>query len=181
MMRGRRARMRFLTSSAMMAAFLSLVAPFTIPMGVLPMTLAVFALFLVASLSPVKVTFAAVATYLAIGALGLPVFASFSGGVGVFLTPSGGFLWGYLPAALLLSFLANKTEKILVLLLVMLFSLLLLYAFGLFGFAVLTDSSLSDAFWVAVAPFFLPDLLKIFAAVALVTLIKGKFRGSMLE
>lgn len=163
-----RDRLRFLGISAIMAAILCVLSPITIPMGAVPITLSVFALFLVASLSPEKVALTATAVYLAVGAVGLPVFSSFTGGAFAFVSPSGGFLWGYLPAVLAVSFFCRKGRgKTPLVLLGMLIGLLILYAFGLFGFCVLTGAGLGEGLLAAVLPFFVPDVAKIFMVLLL--------------
>jgi biotin transport system substrate-specific component len=50
----------------------------------------------------------AVLVYLAEGALGLPVFAEFRGGLAVLLGPTGGYLAGFLPAAWAVGALAER-------------------------------------------------------------------------
>lgn len=47
------------------------------------------------------------ATYLAAGAIGIPVFASLSAGIPVLLGPTGGYLLGFLPAAFISGYLAK--------------------------------------------------------------------------
>ena len=69
-----------------------------LPSGV-PLTLQTFAVALSGFLlGPAYGTLAAV-VFLLLGAAGLPVFSGFTGGVGRFVGPTGGFLWGFLPLA----------------------------------------------------------------------------------
>lgn len=49
-----------------------------------------------------------IATYLIAGACGLPVFADFSFGIAPFFGPTGGYLIGFLPAAFISGYLAQK-------------------------------------------------------------------------
>lgn len=163
-MKARKRRLRDMGLSAMMAAFLCVLSPITIPAGALPVTLSVFALFLTASLLPFRIAFSATAVYLAVGALGLPVFSSFTGGLFAFVSPSGGFLWGYLPAVFVVSLLCRKSSAVFF---AQLLGLLVLYAFGLLGFCVLTDASFSEGVTAVVLPFLLPDALKIAAVLAM--------------
>ncbi len=66
-----------------------------LPSGV-PLTLQTFAVALGGFLlGPVYGTLAA-AVYLLLGAAGLPVFSGFTGGIGRFVGPTGGFLLGFL-------------------------------------------------------------------------------------
>lgn len=132
------------------------------------MTLSVFALFLVASLAPMRIALTATAVYLAVGALGLPVFSAFTGGAFAFVSPSGGFLWGYLPAVFLVSFFCRKGKGDLPFaLLGMMLGLLVLYVFGLLGFCLISGAGLLEGLLTAVFPFVLLDFAKIFAVVSL--------------
>lgn len=163
-MKARRKQLRFMGLSAMMAGVLCVLSPITLPVGMVPITLSVLALFLVATLAPVRVALCATAVYLAVGAVGLPVFSSFTGGFYAFVSPSGGFLWGYLPAVLILSFLAQKGRRNVWLLpMGFLAALLVLYFFGCLGFCVLTGAGIKEALAVTVLPFLLLDLVKIIA------------------
>ncbi|MDR0514961.1 MAG: biotin transporter BioY [Coriobacteriaceae bacterium] len=69
---------------------------FTIPIGIVPVTLQVFVMvFALLFLSPGR-AIASIGAYLLLGACGLPVFSGMRGGFGVLLGPTGGFLFGYL-------------------------------------------------------------------------------------
>lgn len=78
----------------------------SIPFGPVPFTLQTFVMvFAFLVLSP-RECIAALTGYLALGAIGLPLFASMRGGIGVLAGPTGGFLWGFLlGAAVALMFL----------------------------------------------------------------------------
>ena len=67
---------------------------------------------------------AAVGVYLALGAVGVPVFAGFSGGAGALVGMTGGYLWAFLPMAFLCGLGAQQKNKFLAL------------ALGLAGLAV---------------------------------------------
>lgn len=167
----RRKSLRAVTLSALMAALLALLSPWSIPTGLIPVSLATFALFLVAALCKISVTVGATAGYLALGALGLPVFSGFSGGIAVLIGPTGGFLWGYLPAAILVS-LSAKTwaqgaeegrsgiKAKLILVVGMLAANVVIYFLGTLWYVLLMDCSVGEALATAVLPFLLPDLVK---------------------
>jgi biotin transport system substrate-specific component len=71
----------------------------TVPLGPVPFTLQTMMLaIIVMVLSPIE-SIVAVAGYLVLGAIGLPLFAGAQGGVGVIVGPLGGFLVGYIIAA----------------------------------------------------------------------------------
>lgn len=97
-------------------ALLAVSAWITIPFGPIPFTLQVFVMvFALIALSP-KQCMVSLAVYLAIGALGLPVFSAMRGGIGVIMGPTGGFLWGYLVGAalalLVMQILGRRTDAL---------------------------------------------------------------------
>ncbi len=171
-----RDRLRFMGFSAMMAATLCVLSPITLPLAAIPITLSVLALFLVATLLPMRVSLCATAVYLALGAAGLPVFSAFTGGAFCFVSPSGGFLWGYLPAVLVVSFFAGKSRGRLPFVLCgMLLGLMVLYVFGLLGFFIFTGASLGESFAAAILPFLLPDISKISVVLRLDAFLYPRF------
>jgi biotin transport system substrate-specific component len=92
------------------SAFIALTAQisFTLPFSPVPVTGQTFGVLLLAALlGRVRGTLA-VATYLAEGLCGLPVFAGGMGSAVVFLGPTGGYLLGFLPAAFVVGALAER-------------------------------------------------------------------------
>lgn len=73
---------------------------FPTPWGV-PVTLQTLAIFAVVGLLGPWKGCAAVAVYLVLGAVGLPVFSGGSGGLGILMGVTGGYLWGFIPGALI--------------------------------------------------------------------------------
>lgn len=161
-------------------AIMAVSAWITVPIGPVPFTLQMFALvFAIVVLSPKECT-CAVAGYLALGAVGLPVFSGMRGGIGVLAGPTGGFLWGYLfgaaAASLLLYVVRARMGKgsrsaggrSLVLAEVaagVLFTAVS-YLCGWAQFMAVAGVSAQAAFATAIAPFIVVDALKIVAAVA---------------
>ena len=81
--------------SALMAVSAQLAVP-TVP----PFTLQTFVLFLAMYLLGTKTALVSVSVYLALGFVGLPVFAGFRGGVSAFASATGGYLLGFVLAVL---------------------------------------------------------------------------------
>ena len=77
-----RSRMlRRLVTSAVFAALLSVACPLTVPIGAIPVTLATLFLFLCGGLLGPVEGLLSVLVYVAIGAVGVPVFSGFRGGI----------------------------------------------------------------------------------------------------
>ena len=88
-----------MATTALMAALLCVLAPITIPVGPIPLSLATFAVYMAGAVLGAKRGIAAVALYLLIGMTGIPVFSGFTGGIQRLAGVTGGYLIGYLPCA----------------------------------------------------------------------------------
>jgi biotin transport system substrate-specific component len=89
---------------------LALCAQITVPFDPVPLTLQTMAVLFIATLGAKQGMFA-VLFYLLEGAVGLPVFASFSSGIHEILGPTGGYLLGFIPAAYLAGMLFQKSHS----------------------------------------------------------------------
>lgn len=166
-------RLRKLLLTALFAAVLSVCGPLAIPMGTVPVTLCSFAVYLAAGLLGPRYGTAAVGLYLALGALGLPVFAGFTGGIQRLLSPTGGYLLGYLLCALLTGWLTHRRQGWLVPM-GLAVGTLVLYAAGGLWFLWQTGCGLRWAFLSCVLPFLPGDAVKIAAATAVIFSLRKK-------
>ena len=100
--------------TGLMAALVAVGAIISVPVGPfspVPVTLqTMFVLLCGFTLGP-RGGVTAILLYLAAGALGLPVFAVGKAGLAVFLGPTGGFLTGFIPAALICGFAGGRPLK----------------------------------------------------------------------
>jgi biotin transport system substrate-specific component len=93
------------------SALLALSSKITVPFYPVPMTLQTFALMAIVAAFGLRLGVATVALYLAEGAFGLPVFAGTpEKGIGLayMVGPTGGYLAGYLVAAILVGLAVEK-------------------------------------------------------------------------
>ncbi len=158
-----------LTKIALSVALITVCAWIAIPFPV-PLTLQTFALFLTLFSLGGRGGSLALFAYLLLGAVGVPVFSGFTGGVSAFLGGGGGYLLGFLFAALLYWALERTVckgwrGKLLAACL----GQLVCYAAGTAWFAlVYLSASGGIGFWAAilicVVPYVLPDAVKIFFA-----------------
>ena len=93
-----------LLGSVLIAAF----SQVTIPIQPVPITLQNFAVMIIACLYGWRLGAATVALYLFEGAMGLPVFADLNFGFIHLVGPTGGYLWGFLPAVIATGFLLER-------------------------------------------------------------------------
>ena len=168
---------------ALMSAVLCIVSPVSVPvpMSPVPFSLSLFAVFLTAVILGAKQSAACVLLYLLLGMAGLPVFSGFSGGIGVLLGPTGGYLVGYLPCAIIIGWVAKAKKKngsFLQNIGAMTLGTLACYFFGTVWFLAVMDGSYSiaQALVVCVVPYLIFDIIKIVAAAAAVLPIKKMLR-----
>lgn len=141
--------------------------------AVVPFTLQTMGVFLSINILGGRRGTLSVLVYILLGAIGIPVFQGFTGGIGILLGNTGGYIIGFLVAALAMwgierLFGAGRWVQ----LISMLAGLLLCYAFGTAWFMVVYMNangpvSLAAVLGWCVIPFLIPDLIKI-AFVALI-------------
>lgn len=96
-------RTRSLTVSALIVAFIAASAWITLPIGAVPVTLQVFVVLLAGLLLSPAWAAASMAAYLLLGLAGAPVFSGGGAGIGYALGPTGGYLLGFVFAALVVA------------------------------------------------------------------------------
>ena len=165
---------------AVCAALMAVCSWISIPATV-PFTLQTFAVFCSLGLLGGRRGTAAILVYLLLGALGVPVFAGFSGGIGILFGTTGGYLLGFI----LMGLVYWLGERLImdsrnIRIISMILGLLLCYAFGtawfMFVYARQTGAiALGTALAWCVVPFILPDLVKM----ALALLLSGRLRKAL--
>ena len=134
---------------------------------VVPFTLQTFAVFLAVAVLGGKRGTLAVIVYVLLGAVGLPVFSGFKGGIGVLLNTTGGYIIGFVFSALVMwAFEKSFGKKTWALILSMVLALAVCYAFGTVWFMIVYAKNvgavgLSAVLGWCVIPFIIPDLAKI--------------------
>ena len=129
--------------------------------------------------SGAKCGFISVLIYLLIGSIGLPVFAGFSGGLGVLLGPTGGFLIGFPLIALVPGYIKEKSNSNVALTIALILGLFLDYVVGTLYFANLTGSTIKDSLLMCVAPFIVIDFIKLALAYIVGIAVSKRLPSSM--
>jgi biotin transport system substrate-specific component len=155
-------RSRIITSSAAFIGLITLGSWISIPSIPVPFTLQT--LFVLLSGAVMKRdAVIPVSLYVILGALGLPLFHNGIAGAGVLLGPTGGYLTGFIAAALITG-LAYESQSRPIHLLGIVAATLVIYAFGLGWLMYSLDREFFPAFAAGVLPFIIGDAIKAGAA-----------------
>lgn len=168
-------KVKNMVQCALFGALLCLCAWIAVPLGDAVVTMQTFGVFLTLGVLGGKRGTAAVSVYLFLGAVGLPVFSGFRGGLGALLGVTGGYILGFLACALvywLVTALLPKGR-----LMGMVLGLLVCYAFGTvwFYWGYVRGGigiGMGAVLLKCVLPYLLPDAIKLALAVALTEKIK---------
>jgi biotin transport system substrate-specific component len=150
-------------------ALLTLSAKAQVPFWPVPMTMQTFVVLVLGAVYGARLAGATVALYLLEGALGLPVFAGTPpavAGLAYMAGPTGGFLVGFLAAAVLVGCLAERgwDRSFLRLSAVMILGHAVIFAFGLAWLSALMP--FAKAWAVGFVPFLAATALKTALAIA---------------
>ena len=163
---------------AVFVAIITVCSFIQISVGPVPFTLQTFGVFIAAGVLGGKRGTLSVLVFILLGAVGIPVFANFSGGIGVLVGPTGGYIIGFLFSALVMWAMEKLPGKKSIMQIVsMVVGLVVCYAFGTAWFMVVYGKAngpvgLVTALGWCVFPFIIPDLIKI----ALAYVLSGKVR-----
>lgn len=148
-----------------------------------PFTLQTFAVFLSVILLGGRRGTVSVVVYILLGAIGVPVFAEFTGGLGIILNNTGGYIIGFLFSALIMWAAESLFgRKLWVQAVSMVAGLVVCYAFGTVWFMIvyMRDAGPVGMMTVlgwCVIPFILPDVVKIVLALMLGSTLKKSLAG----
>ena len=164
---------RNLVLCAMCAAITCILAPLSIPLaGGVPVSLATFAVMLSGVLLGGPLGALSQLIYVLLAAVGLPVLAGWTGGLGIVLGMTGGYIIGYIPCAWLTGLIykkygetAKKPVKILFMILGMTAGNIVLYVIGTAWFMFITEMPLEASLAACVIPFIPGNIIKMAAVI----------------
>ncbi len=161
--------------AAIFAAFCAVCAQIVIPFAV-PFTMQTFAVYTTLGILGARLGTVSVTLYLLLGAVGLPVFSGFSGGVSFIAGPTGGYLFGFLAICAACAIVDKKCTSTHTFIIATAVGTLVCYAVGTAWFALVFSKGgvkeLGTAFTVCVLPFILPDAAKLAAATVVTARLK---------
>ncbi len=147
-----------------------------LPSGV-PATLQTFAIALCGYILGKKFSVISVLVYIAMGIVGIPVFANFNAGIPAIAGVTGGFIWGFILLAFFCGLAKDNNNKIIVLLLSCL-GLAACHFAGAVQFVLVSGVSVGQAVLIASLPYIIKDILSVAAAyivaISVVKVLKRK-------
>ena len=142
--------------TALMAAVTCILAPLSVPIGPVPISLTNFAI------------------YLLLGLVGLPVFSGFTGGLAKLAGPTGGYIIGFIPMAIIAGIVIDKFTNRGIQILGMIVGTAICYAFGTAWFCLQAGYTVGAALAVCVIPFIPADLCKMVIAMIIGPMVRKR-------
>lgn len=177
-----------LTLCGLFAALMAICSMITIPLGFtpIPVNLGTLGVFLAGGILGKKYGTVSIGVYVLVGAVGIPVFAGFRGGLGVLAGPTGGYIIGYILAAFVIGLIIEKIldydksvpTQYAVCVIALVCGLALCYTLGTIWFIISTGTGVWASLVACVIPFIPGDALKIAAAAILIRRLRRLHRGS---
>lgn len=169
---------KLMVQIALVTAVICIVSPFSIPIGTIPITFSLLAIYLGLYALDFKAGSLSILLYILLGLVGIPVFSGFRSGPSVLGGPTGGYIVGYILVGLIAgSFIDRFEGKRMLQLLGMLMGLLVCYAFGTGWFVIsMENQTLGSALMLCVVPFIPGDLIKLGIAAAIGPVIRRRIK-----
>jgi biotin transport system substrate-specific component len=170
-------RVRSLVAASLIAALTAALAPLSLELGPVPVTLQTFGVALAAMLLPPGWAAASMALYVALGVAGLPVFAKGQAGLAVLAGPTGGYLVGFvvgagIAAAVRLGLRKTGAGRLVADIGAGVVLLTIVYGLGTAWLAYALHLSLPAAAAAGVAPFVVGDIVKVGVAILVAEAIR---------
>lgn len=144
-----------ITKIAISVALMCVFAQISFPIGLVPITLQTFIVAFIGYFLGLKKSLVAIIVYLALGAVGVPVFSMLQGGFGVLISYTGGFLWGFIPYTGLCAVCNEKKLGIAL----GIIGVLLCHLIGVIQYSIVSGNNLWLSFVSASLPFIIKDII----------------------
>ncbi|WP_304969755.1 biotin transporter BioY [Romboutsia ilealis] len=146
---------------SLFASLTAILTQISIPLPMVPLTMQIFAVTLCGLVLGKRLGFISQIIYVLLGAIGLPVFSKFGGGIGIILGPTGGFILSFPIVAFVVGYFCEKFKSTIGIMLGMIFSLLISYIIGTIQFCIVTNSDFVKGLTICVIPFIIVDIIKL--------------------
>ena len=144
------------------AALTAVCAQISIPIGIVPINMAHASVFMAAGILGSRYGALSQIVYLCLGAMGLPVFSGFTGGISRLVGPTGGYIVGYILTAFVVGLLFERfgRKKLWILIVSMYIGWVVEYVIGTAWFCFVTGTGVIAALSACMFPFLPGDLAK---------------------
>lgn len=167
--------------AALFAGIIGIMAQLTIPLPLVPITGQTLAVGLAATILGSRYGTISVLVYLAMGAVGMPVFSAMSSGLGVIFGPTGGFLLGFIPAAYITGYYMERTSfKLSHALVANVIGMFVTLAFGTVWLKFIAELSWTAALMAGFVPFLIGGFIKAFLAAWAGIMVRGRLLANRL-
>lgn len=164
-----------LAIAALMAAVMCVLGPVSLQIGPIPLSLTNLVVLFSVMLLGTKLGTCSLVVYLLLGAVGLPVFSGYSGSLAKLAGPTGGYLIGFIPMAILAGIVLEKCgRRPLPTIAAMVAGVAVDYIFGTAWFVFQMQCELWYALTVCVFPFLIGDGIKLVLAYVLGGLLRQR-------
>ena len=154
-------KLRMMIISALFAAIIGVLAQITIPLPLVPITGQTLAIGLAATILGARYGRGGDMLRNSMCAIGLPVFAQMSGGLGILVGPTGGYLIGFIPTAFIIGYFLEKTSfTVKHAIIANIIGTFIALTFGTVWLKFIANISWTAAFTGGFAPFLLVGLIK---------------------
>ena len=165
-----------ITVTALMTAVTCILAPLSIPIGPVPISLTNLAIYISLYLLGWKRGTISYLIYLLIGLVGIPVFSGFTGGPAKLAGPTGGYIIGFIAMAIIAGLVIDHFHQPWLQLIGMIVGTIICYVLGTAWFCFEAKTTVSGALSICVLPFIPGDLIKMIIAMLIGPAIKKSLR-----
>ena len=152
----------------------------TLPFTTVPFTMQILAVSITGLILGCKLSTISVLIYLLLGCIGIPVFAQFSGGIGVLFGPTGGYLLGLPLMTYIIGLAKDKSLSNIAIFLSLILGLIVVYITGTLMFSSITGNTIYQSILYCVVPFVLVDLIKLILSYIIGTTILKKIPSNLI-
>jgi biotin transport system substrate-specific component len=165
---------RKMVYAALFASMTAVGAYISIPVGMVPVTLQTLFVILAGAVLGARWGMLSMFIYVLLGIVGLPVFSGGSSGLGVLAGPTGGYIIGFILAALVIGYLFEnfQNRSIAGMVAIFLVGMIAIYVPGYFQLMYVASLGVQESFALGVAPFIPGAAIKIAAATIIYRYLK---------
>lgn len=171
-------KLRMMMITALFAAIISVLAQVAIPMPLgVPITGQTLAIGLAATILGSRYGTLSATLYLIIGAIGVPVFAQMTGGLGIVIGPTGGFLVGFIPTTFIMGYYLEKTSfTVKNALIANIIGMFVTLFFGTAWLKIFANLTWPAAFAAGFTPFIIGGFIKAFIAATVGIMVRERLK-----